>query len=97
MACGLKGTIKTEQFNSLKHRLGTGWAMEFPTLLSFVHILPLGGSTVFCTQIEKGILAGSLIHQQNSTQIVNTQRLLFSTVLILELCGPTPARPCFKQ
>jgi hypothetical protein len=50
------------------------WAMEFPALLSLVYILPLDGSTVFCTQIKKRILAGSYIHQQNSTQSV-TQRL----------------------
>jgi hypothetical protein len=31
--------------------------MEFPTLLSLVHILPLCGSTVFCTQIKKGIFS----------------------------------------
>jgi hypothetical protein len=28
-------------------RVGTGWAMELPALLSLVHILPVGGSTVF--------------------------------------------------
>jgi hypothetical protein len=44
--------------------MGTGYAIELPALLSFVNILPLGGSTVFCTQIKKGILVHSFIHQQ---------------------------------
>jgi hypothetical protein len=42
--------------------------MEFPALLSLVHILPLGGSTVFSPQLKE-ILARSLIHQQNSTHV----------------------------